>query len=68
MSNFLKLAFGFSFEDLYDRDGIVRLDDAFLKHLEAADALLAAQLKKARAHPAGLERKAHSELVIALAP
>ena len=30
----LKLAFGFSFEDLYTREGAVRLDAAFLHQLQ----------------------------------
>ena len=67
MSMNLQLAFGFSFEDLYDQAGIQRLDSAFLTHLEAADPALAARLREARANP-GLERKAQSELVIELAP
>jgi NADPH-dependent glutamate synthase beta subunit-like oxidoreductase/NAD(P)H-flavin reductase len=68
MSNTLTLAFGFSFEDLYQRGGLLRLDSAFRKLLEDADASLAARLNEARKHPAALERKAQSELLIALAP
>ena len=64
----LHLAFGFSFEDLYTRDGIVKLDAAFLHQLQATDAGLRARLGEARANPAGLERKSASELIIALAP
>ena len=64
----LHLAFGFSFEDLYTRDGIVKLDAAFLHQLQATDAGLRARLGEARANPAGLEPKPTSELIIALAP
>jgi NADPH-dependent glutamate synthase beta subunit-like oxidoreductase/NAD(P)H-flavin reductase len=64
----LHLAFGFAFADLYHRDGLLRLDSAFLDCLSAADAGLAERLKQARANPGALERKAQSELLIALAP
>ncbi|MEP6961855.1 MAG: pyridine nucleotide-disulfide oxidoreductase, partial [Acidobacteriota bacterium] len=64
----LKLAFGFSFEDLYTREGIVRLDAAFLRHLQASDVSLRGRLGEARANPAALDRKPASELVIQLAP
>ena len=33
----LSLPFGLAFADLYDRDGLVRLDRAFVAHLAAAD-------------------------------
>ncbi|MFM2124285.1 MAG: hypothetical protein RL328_736 [Acidobacteriota bacterium] len=64
----LKLAFGFSFEDLYTREGAVRLDAAFLHQLQDADAGLRARLGEARQNPAGFDRKQASELIIALAP
>ncbi len=64
----LKLAFGFSFEDLYTREGAVRLDAAFLHSLQESDASLRARLGEARHNPDSLERKQASELIIALAP
>jgi len=67
-SHSLSLAFGLSFEDLYSREGIVRLDAQFLRHLQSADAGLRARLGEVRADPSGLERKAASEFIIQLAP
>ncbi len=64
----LSLGFGFSFNDLYDRDGLVRLDAAFLDFLGDGDTALRAQLEAARLPAAGLAGKAQSELLIALAP
>src|SRR3989338_8290885 len=64
----LNLGYGFSFNDLYDRDGLVRLDAAFLDFLEDGDTALHAQLEAARLPAAGLAGKAQSELLIALAP
>jgi NADPH-dependent glutamate synthase beta subunit-like oxidoreductase/NAD(P)H-flavin reductase len=64
----LNLAHGFAFQDLYTREGIVKIDSIFLRHLQDADAGLRARLGEARANPASLERKAASELIIAIAP
>jgi hypothetical protein len=46
----LNLAFGFSFEDLYTREGIVKLDAEFLHQLQATDAGLRARLGESRAN------------------
>jgi NADPH-dependent glutamate synthase beta subunit-like oxidoreductase/NAD(P)H-flavin reductase len=62
----LRLHFGISFEDLYVRDGLVRLDAAFLQFVAQADAGLRARLDAARAAPP--TGKDESELLIALAP
>ena len=62
------LGFGFSFNDLYDRDGQIRLDVAFLDFLGEGDAGLRAQLEEARQSSDELPSKAQSELLIALAP
>ncbi|HEV8145958.1 MAG TPA: FAD-dependent oxidoreductase [Bryobacteraceae bacterium] len=59
---------GFSLEDLYAREGLVRLDAAFLTQLKAADTALYGMLIAAREKPAALEGKAHSELILELAP
>lgn len=64
----LAMGFGISFNDLYDRDGLIRLDAAFLDFLVESDATLREQLKAARLTPADLSSKAQSELLIALAP
>ena len=64
----LKLAFGFSFADLYERDGLVRLDRAFMDRLQASDAVLANRLLAARANPDGLATKDESNLLIDLGP
>ncbi|MDP9114923.1 MAG: FAD-dependent oxidoreductase, partial [Acidobacteriota bacterium] len=61
-------AFGFTFEDLYGREGLVRLDAAFCHQLEATDQALLGKLREARKDPAALARKAQSELIIAIAP
>jgi NADPH-dependent glutamate synthase beta subunit-like oxidoreductase/NAD(P)H-flavin reductase len=62
----LRLRFNLSFEDLYSRDGLVRVDAAFLKFLGEADAGLGDRLLAARASPPAA--KEESELLIALAP
>ena len=64
----LALAHGLSFEDLYRRDGLVRLDGAFVDHLKAADTGLFNRLMAGRADPAALEDKEHSELLTSLGP
>ncbi len=59
----MKLAFGLQFDDLYARDGLLRLDAAFLFFLDSS---LQKKLAEARSTPpAGREE---SELLIALAP
>src|SRR2546422_5682067 len=63
----LKLAYGLSFAELYERDGLVRLDAAFLDHLGAAESALSPQLEAARA-TASLDSKAESALILEIAP
>ncbi|HYI96682.1 MAG TPA: hypothetical protein VEX68_24290, partial [Bryobacteraceae bacterium] len=62
------LAFGLTFEDLYSRDGLVRLDSIFIDHLGQADPALCERLLAARGNPESLERKQHSELIIEVSP
>ena len=62
----LKLAHGLSFADLYRREGLVRLDAAFVEFLKTADAPLAARLLAARAAPP--DAKAESALILEVAP
>ena len=64
----LSLAYGFTFNDLYDRDGLVRIDAAFRESLGESDPVLRAQLEAARLSATGLSGKAQAELLIALAP
>ena len=64
----LSLGYGFSFNDLYERHGLIRLDAAFLDFLSEGDAALRAQLEAARQSPNELPGKSQSELLIALAP
>jgi NADPH-dependent glutamate synthase beta subunit-like oxidoreductase/NAD(P)H-flavin reductase len=62
----LRLRFDILFEDLYTREGLVRLDAAFLQFLAEADAGLRARLDAGRGAPP--QGKDESELLIALAP
>ena len=61
-------AFGFTFEDFYSREGLVRLDATFCHSLLATDAALLQRMLEARKDPGALTRKQQSELIIALAP
>jgi len=68
----LTLSFGFSFEDLYNRDALARLDGVFLNQLQEStpdlhSQLLAARHDQAQAE-ASLTLKQKSELIIAVAP
>jgi hypothetical protein len=64
----LSLPFGLSFPDLYTRDGLLKLDVAFLTDLAQSAPALHARLQSARENPALLAPKPHSELIIELAP
>ena len=64
----LRLASGLSFEDLYDRAGIARIDALFVSHLQAVDLELHNRFVAARAAPDDIEDKAESELLLDLAP
>jgi hypothetical protein len=62
------LGFGFTFADLGERDGLVRLDQAFLDWLAPRDATLHTRLLAARAAPDDVAAKDESALIIALGP
>src|ERR1035441_10174146 len=62
------LAFGFAFEDLYAREGLVRLDRTFLDYLKTGDPALCDRLTSARENPTSLAPKQASELIVAVAP
>src|SRR6266404_1258243 len=64
----LALKHGLTFSDLYDRDGLIRLDRAFVAHLAATDATLHERLMTGRADPDALDHKAESDLLVDLAP
>ncbi|HUN47912.1 MAG TPA: FAD-dependent oxidoreductase, partial [Stellaceae bacterium] len=68
MTSDLVLQHGLAFSDLYGRDGLARLDAAFVAHLAAGQAELHNRLVSARRDPGGLEAKAHSQLLVDLAP
>ncbi len=58
------LSFGLSFNDLYDREGLSRLDAAFAVWLKAANADVHARLMAARTAPESLAAKDESNLLI----
>ena len=62
----MQLGFGITFPDLYEREGLIRVDRAFAAYLADADRALADRLVSARANPPA--SRAESELLIALAP
>ena len=68
MTSDLQLKHGLAFEDLYRRDGLARLDTAFVAWLASTDADLHNRLVTARRDPAALDHKAHSQLLTDLAP
>ncbi|MDQ5847589.1 MAG: FAD-dependent oxidoreductase, partial [Pseudomonadota bacterium] len=62
----MKLGFDIEFNDLYAREGLIKLDGAFVAWLGEADAALRERLLAAREKP--LDRRAESDLLVALAP
>src|SRR5436190_17105411 len=64
----LALKHGLTFSDLYDRDGLIRLDRAFVAHLAASDTALHDRLMMGRADPDALDHKTESDLLVDLAP
>src|SRR5277367_615255 len=62
------LAHGLGFADLYDREGLVRVDRAFIDHLAESDCALHHRLVRARRDPDGLGHAAESDLLVELAP
>ena len=68
MTEDLTLGFDLRFEDLYRRDGLVRLDRCFVDVLKVRDADLHNRLMAARAAPDQIAGKAESDLIVELAP
>jgi NADPH-dependent glutamate synthase beta subunit-like oxidoreductase/NAD(P)H-flavin reductase len=60
----LALSFGTSFNDLYDREGLARLDAAFVAWLREANVDLHGRLMAARATPDALSAKDEGNLLI----
>ena len=68
MTEGLALGFDLRFEDLYCRDGLVRLDGRFVDFLERRNADLHNRLMAARAAPEQAAGKPESDLLVELAP
>ena len=64
----LALKHGLAFADLYEREGLIRLDHEFVAHLASGDVTLHDRLMAARANPETLDHKAESDLLVDLAP
>ncbi|HEX5613097.1 MAG TPA: FAD-dependent oxidoreductase [Burkholderiales bacterium] len=64
----LRLSFHLSFEDLYSRAGLARVDAAFLGFLGEASGALRERLIAARRDPSALAAKEESDLLVALSP
>ncbi|MDA0781149.1 MAG: FAD-dependent oxidoreductase [Rickettsiales bacterium] len=64
----MKLNFGITFEDLYSRDGLVKLDKAFVGELAQANADVHNRFVAARADRSQMEEKEVSNLLIDVAP
>ena len=68
MGTNLVLGFGLDFADLYHRDGLVRLDQAFVQWLKDGDPMLFDRLMAGRAAPEAVAAKDESALLLDLAP
>jgi NADPH-dependent glutamate synthase beta subunit-like oxidoreductase/NAD(P)H-flavin reductase len=55
-------------QDLYTREGILHLDGRFLAFLREANSAIAGRLEHARANPAAVDAKDHSQLLLDAAP
>src|SRR5687767_9449294 len=62
----MNLAFGLEFQHLYEREGLLRIDAAFLEFLGEVDGRLKEKLLAARANPPAANDE--SDLLVALAP
>src|SRR5262249_47977842 len=63
----MQLGLGIRFSDLYEREGLARVDAAFLDFLGQGDAALRDRLVAARANPPAAAKE-ESDLLIAAAP
>ncbi len=64
----LSLSFGLTFPQLYETEGLQKLDGIFLGELAKSDPDLRDRLEAARRDPVALAPKQYSELMIAVAP
>jgi len=64
----LKLAFNLRFEDLYSREGLVKLDEIFIRELAAADAEVHNRLVAARVNCENISKKDEADLLVDAAP
>ncbi len=64
----MNLRYGITFAQLYERDGLLALDQRFLEELGTASPDLLAQLQQARQQPEALAPLQESTLLIALGP
>jgi hypothetical protein len=64
----LVLQHGLSFADPYDRDGLVRIDQAFVAHFAETDVALHDRLMTARQDPDAVTNQSESDLLVGLAP
>src|SRR5690349_21481097 len=62
----MRLGFGIRFSDLYEREGLLRVDAAFLAFLGEVDGALRERLVSSRAKPSS--GREESDLLVALAP
>ena len=62
----MNLGFGLRFNDLYEREGLLRVDAAFLGYLGEADRALCEELQSSRTTPPPAREE--SDLLVALAP
>lgn len=60
--------YGIKFEELYQRDGLVKIDNIFVEQLKNTDVNLFNRLMAGRADKSALSDKDHSQLLIDLAP
>jgi NADPH-dependent glutamate synthase beta subunit-like oxidoreductase/NAD(P)H-flavin reductase len=68
MAQDLTLAHGLRFEDLYSRDGVVRIDGLFLDYLAQSDDALKAELVAARDQAVDISDQDESALLLKTAP
>jgi len=67
-SNELCLAFDLRFADLYEREGLERLDRRFVERLRASDAAACERFLAARANPGALSYKEEADILMGVAP
>lgn len=63
-----KFGYNIKFEDLYQHDGLIKVDDAFAEQLKKIDTALFNRLMAGRADKSALPDKEYSQLIIDLAP